>query len=125
MTCRGMRGATTAPINDVESILDATTELLQCMMVANGAFPGDVASAIFTVTTDLNAANPARAARELGWTETPLLCVQEMAAPDSLQRCIRVLLHWNTDRPPGQVRHIYLREAVGLRPDLVQEEESS
>jgi chorismate mutase len=78
---------------------------------------------IFTATSDLDAAYPARAAREMGWVHVPLLCMQEMAVVGSLPRCIRVLVLWNTDRPAGQVRHVYLRRARALRPDLVEEGE--
>jgi chorismate mutase len=76
-----------------------------------------VASVLFTATPDLDAAYPAVAARQLGWTETALLCVQEMAVRGSLPRCIRVLIHWNTDRSQDQLHHVYLREAKRLRPD--------
>jgi chorismate mutase len=78
----------------------------------------DVASAIFTTTPDLDAEFPALAARQLGWLEVPLLCGHELAVPGSLPRCIRVLVHWNTDRPQHEIYHIYIRDAVKLRPDL-------
>ena len=78
----------------------------------------DVASVYFTATPDLDAVCPAVAARQLGWTRTALLCVQEMVVPGSLPRCIRVLLHWNTDLPQHAIRHVYLGAAAELRPDL-------
>jgi chorismate mutase len=80
--------------------------------------PEDIASIIFTVTEDLSAAYPARAARQLGWTTVPLFCAREIPVPSSLQRCIRVLLHWNTDLPQAKIRHVYLGEAATLRPDI-------
>jgi chorismate mutase len=88
------------------------------MAAANNLDPADIASAIFTVTPDLDAAFPAQAARKIGWDHVPLLDTVEIGVPGSLPRCIRVLVNWNTDQPPYAVRHIYLREAVGLRPDL-------
>ncbi|MDW8102953.1 MAG: chorismate mutase, partial [Anaerolineae bacterium] len=78
MLCRGIRGATTVDTNSPEAILSATRELLQALVAANGLDPADLAGAIFTVTSDLNAAFPAQAARELGWTYVPLLCAQEI-----------------------------------------------
>lgn len=122
MICRGIRGATCVHANQAEAILTATRELLAHIVAANGVSVGDVASVIFTATPDLDAAYPARAAREMGWTQVPLLCVQEMAVQDSLPRCIRVLMHWNTDRRRDQIQHIYLRGTRALRPDLAEQE---
>ncbi|MCX7680703.1 MAG: chorismate mutase [Anaerolineae bacterium] len=120
MTCRAIRGAITVKTNDEQAILTATRELLAAIIAANELVLEDVVSVLFSVTPDLDAVNPARAAREMGWNHTPLLSVQEMAVANSLPRCIRVLIHWNTDRPPEQVRHVYLGEARVLRPDLVE-----
>ncbi len=101
-----------------EAILEATRELLQAIVAANSIDEPDIASVILTATPDLDAVYPAMAARQLGWTRTALMCVQEMAVPGSLPRCVRVLIHWNTDRSLDDLRHIYLREAHSLRPDL-------
>ncbi len=119
MVCRGVRGATTVEANDAEQILGATRALLARIMEVNAIHIEDIASVIFTATADLDAVYPARAAREMGWQHTPLLCMQEMAVVGSLPRCVRVLLHWNTDLAPEQVQHVYLGEARKLRPDLV------
>ena len=122
MNVRGVRGATTVDIDGEAAILSATSELLQALLRANpGMQVEDIASAWFTATDDLHAAFPARAARDLGWTETALMCAQEMRVRGGLERCIRVLLHWNTDLGQGQVRHVYLREARMLRLDLERE----
>ena len=115
--CRGVRGATTVKENSVEAILAATRELLYTMVRHNDIDPQDVASAYFTTTTDINAIYPATAARQLGWFDVPLLCGHEMEVPGSLQKCIRILLHWNTDKTPQEIIHVYLREATSLRPD--------
>lgn len=117
-TCRGIRGATTVEANDAQAILAATRELLSALVEANGLDVDDLASAIFSLTPDLNAAFPAAAARQLGWTRVPLFDVQEVPVPGSLPRCLRVLLHWNTDRSAAEVVHVYLRGARALRPDL-------
>ena len=122
MSCRGIRGAISVEGNSAEAILGATRELLERIVAANKLRAEDIASVIFTATPDLNAAYPARAAREMGWANVPLLCMQEMAVVGSLPRCVRVLVHWNTDLPGDQVHHVYLGEARTLRPDLVEEQ---
>lgn len=117
MPCRGVRGATTVDENEREAILQATRQLLALVIRRNAMEKQDVASAIFTTTPDLDAEFPALAARQLGWLEVPLLCGHEISVPGSLPRCIRVMIHWNTDRPQHEIHHIYVREAVRLRPD--------
>lgn len=115
--CRGIRGATTAADNTREAILEATRELLLKLIEANAIQTEDVASAIFTTSPDLNAEFPALAARELGWIDTALLCGHEMHVPGSLERCIRVLIHWNTTRSAAEIVHVYIRDAQHLRPE--------
>lgn len=116
--CRGIRGATTVEHDSATVILEATRELLDRIVEANGVAVEDLASAFFTVTPDLTAAFPAAAARDLGWQHVALLDAQEIPVPGSLPRCVRVLLHWNTGTPPAEIRHVYLRGAASLRPDL-------
>ena len=118
MYCRGIRGATTVEHNSREEILAATTELLQSLIERNDLHPEDVASAIFTVTEDLDAAFPALAARTMGWTEVALMCTREIPVPGSLSKCIRVLLHVNTTRSAAEIQHAYLQGAVKLRPEF-------
>jgi len=118
MSIRGIRGATTIVENTPEAILAGTRELLLALLQANPTVkPEDIASILFTMTEDLNAVHPALAARQLGWVDVPLMCAREIAVPGSVQRCVRVLIHWNTDMPQNAVRHVYLREAVTLRPE--------
>lgn len=118
MRCRGVRGATTVEANSRDEILTNTRQLLALMIRANQIEPEDVASAMFSVTSDLNAEFPALAARQLGWLDVPLLCTYEVDVPGSLRRCVRVLIHWNTEQPQHQIRHVYIKEATRLRPDL-------
>ena len=99
------------------AIRAATRELLEALVAANDLHIDEVASVIFSATPDLTAEVPARAAREMGWVETGIMCLAEMEVAGGLPRCIRVLIHWNTDLPPDQVRHVYLHAAVQLRPD--------
>jgi len=118
MSCRGVRGATTADSNSRDDILTATRQLLALMIHINDISPDDVASAIFSSTEDLNAEFPALAARQLGWLEVPLICTHEINVPGSLDLCVRILLHWNTDKRQDEVTHVYTKEAIRLRPDL-------
>jgi chorismate mutase len=121
MSVRGIRGAAVAESDHPKEILATTQGLLQAILAANPTLqPEDIASALFTVTGDLTSAYPARAARQMGWTEVPLMCALEIPVPGSLPHCIRVLLHWNTDLPQNQIQHVYLGAAASLRPDLIQ-----
>ncbi|MHB1295485.1 MAG: chorismate mutase [Anaerolineae bacterium] len=118
MTTRGVRGATTVAADDADVIFAATRALLEEMTARNGIRPEDLAAAFFTLTEDLSAAFPARAARALGWEQVPLLDAREIPVPGSLSRCIRVLLLWNCDIDQAQIVHVYQGEAQALRPDL-------
>ncbi|NLX95068.1 MAG: chorismate mutase [Rhodopirellula sp.] len=118
MPCRGVRGATTVDANTSEAILKGTRELLALMIRLNEIETEDVASAIFTTTKDLDAEFPALAARQLGWLNVALLCGYELTVPDSLQGCIRILVHWNTEKPADELVHVYVKGARRLRPDL-------
>ena len=115
--CRGIRGATTAVANTAEDILEATDELMRTVIALNELEPADVASVIFTTTPDLTATFPALAARDIGWTEVPLMCAHEMAVPGSLQKCVRVMIHVNTTKSAAEIRHVYLKGARELRPE--------
>ncbi|MGE5653354.1 MAG: chorismate mutase [Bacillota bacterium] len=115
---RGVRGATTVSADDREQIILATTELLTKMVEVNQIGTEDIASVLLTMTDDLHSVFPAAAARAMGWTEVPLTCARELEVDGALGHCIRVLLHWNTNRTQAQIRHVYLRDAVTLRPDL-------
>ena len=115
---QGIRGATTVGRNDAAEILAATDELLRALIEANELQPDDIVSGLFTVTRDLDAAFPARAAEEFGWNIVALLHATEIPVPGSLPRCIRVLVHWNTEVAQSDIQHVYIRDAVRLRPDL-------
>ena len=118
MPCRGVRGATTVQANTREEILTETRNLLALMIRLNGIESEDVAHAYFSVTKDLNAEFPALAARQLGWLDVPLMCGYEIHVPGALQRCIRILILWNTDKSQKEIIHPYLKGAKRLRPDL-------
>ena len=119
MPVRGLRGAVQIASDTPENIYTATRDLLQEICRRNERLnPEDIASIFFTMTPDLTSAYPALAARQLGWVQTPLLCAQEIPVVGSLPRVVRVLIHWNTDLSPDEVRHVYLGAAAALRPDL-------
>jgi chorismate mutase len=124
MMVRGIRGATTVTENSRDAILEAASELLGEVVRLNAIEHDHVASIVFTATQDLNAEFPAVAARQLGWTDIALECMPEMNVPGSLQRCLRILMHVNTTRPPRELVHVYLRGARALRPDLVAHHEA-
>jgi chorismate mutase len=119
MPVRGLRGATSASADTRDAILEATRELLSEMLRANGIADFDeIVSIVLTTTPDLTATYPAEAARELGMNFVPLLCASEIAVPGRLPRCVRVLMHVNSDKPARDMVHVYLREAKSLRPDV-------
>ena len=117
---RAIRGATTAQNNTKDEIFNATIEMMNEIISINDINISDIADIIFTVTPDLTAVFPAAAVREMGITDVPLL---DMAAPDidaALKKCIRVMVHINTDKENDALKHVYLRGAKALRPDLVR-----
>lgn len=121
---RGIRGAVTIKDNSPKAIREATKDLLSLIAAENKITSRDIISIIFTVTSDLDAAFPAEAARELGWNLVPLLCATEIPVPGSLEKCIRVLVHAYMPCSQEEVRHIYLGGAVKLRPDLNEKKEN-
>lgn len=118
MAVRGIRGATTADANTKTEILSKTREMLEVLVRLNNIRVENIASAIFSVTDDLDAEFPAVAARQMGWLYTPLFCTLEIPVQGSLTSCIRVLLHVNSDLRQDQITHVYLHGAKKLRPDL-------
>ena len=120
LRCRGIRGATTAAENTDTAIYDSTRELLSQMIETNQMVQGNVAAAYFTVTPDLNAAYPAAAARQLGWTSTALMCSTEIPVPGSMERCIRIMVLYNTEMSQQEIVNIYLNGTDTLRLQGVQ-----
>ncbi|MDP9226351.1 MAG: chorismate mutase [Actinomycetota bacterium] len=116
--CRGIRGAITTDGDGAEAVEAATKTLLEAIVEANGCLVEEVAAVIFTVPDELGTTNPSAAARKHGWSAVPLLAVREQAGDGGVQDCLRVLLLWNTTRSQAEIRHIYLRGARALRPDL-------
>lgn len=118
---RGVRGAITVTEDSNEEVLQETARLATEMARANNIDPETIASVIISTTTDISSAFPARAVRSIeGWTYVPVMCTHEMNVPGALEKCIRLLMHINTEKTQKEIQHIYLNEAVRLRPDLVK-----
>lgn len=115
---RGVRGAITVAVDREDEVYAATQELLTAMVKENDIRSEDIASVFFTATPDITSAFPAKAARNMGWTNVPLICFQEMNVSGALPLVIRILIHYSTERSQDQIKHVYLREAVVLRADL-------
>ncbi len=119
MTSRGIRGAITVENNTIEDIKNATVELLGEIISANKIEIENISFAIFTLTKDLNAAFPAKFAREdFNFNSVPMMCYNELDVPNSLQKCLRILLNVNTEKSQKEIKHIYLKGAKVLRKDL-------
>ena len=118
---RGVRGATTVDKNEIDDIRNSVIEMVNEILVQNNIETDTIACAEFTMTKDLNCAYPAKFAREIsGFEKVPLMCYQELDIDNSLQKCIRVLILFNTDKTQDEIKHIYLRNAKALRPDLTK-----
>lgn len=123
---RGFRGATTVMKNEETEILTETEKLVRKMITTNDIKPEQISHVFFSVTKDLNTVFPAKVSRQIeGWKHVPVMCMKEIDVPNSLERCIRVMLVANTTLEQQDVEHIYLNNAVKLRPDLIDEEKVS
>lgn len=119
---RGVRGAITVSHNDEGEMVQATKSLLDEMIKHNDISAEEVAQVIISVTEDLNATFPAKALRLLeDWTYVPVMCTQEISVPNSLPKCIRVMMTINTEKSQKDIEHIYMEDAVALRPDLLNQ----
>ena len=116
---RGMRGAITIEKDEPQLIWDETVKLVQAIVAANNVEPEHIASIIISTTPDITAAFPARSVRMMdGWEYVPVMCTHEMNVEGALPLCIRVMLHVETPIAQRDIQHIYLNDAVKLRPDL-------
>ncbi|AEI41350.1 chorismate mutase [Paenibacillus mucilaginosus] len=121
MGVRGIRGAITVEHNEENEILSATTELLHRIVLENGIVPEEIASVFITVTPDLTATFPAKTIRQMkDWELVPLMCSLEIPVEGALPKCIRFMVMVNTEKKQDEIVHVYLREAMRLRPDLTK-----
>ncbi len=121
MPVLALRGAITVDEDSPEEIDKQTTRLLTTLYERNTLSHDDIISIFFTATSDLRSAPPAASARRFGLVDVPLLCGQEMDVDGSLTSCIRLMLHLETSRERSELRHVFLRGAVVLRPELAEE----
>ncbi|WP_339227977.1 chorismate mutase [Oceanobacillus sp. FSL K6-2867] len=120
---RGLRGATTVLQNEENQMVENTRILIEEMVEKNNVHPTDISHVFISVTKDLNAGFPAKSLRKIpGWTFVPVMCMQEIDVPNSLPKCIRVMMVVNTSEDQNKIQHVFHHEAVRLRPDLVKEE---
>ena len=118
---RGLRGATTIESDKQELVWDETAKLVREVVAANNVDVDDITSIIISTTPDITSAFPARSVRLMeGWQYVPVMCMHEMDVPNALPLCIRVLIHANVEVSQKDVKHLYLNDAIKLRPDLAQ-----
>ncbi|MGE6752269.1 chorismate mutase [Rossellomorea sp. NPDC071047] len=116
---RGVRGATTTDYDNEKEVLLSTESLLREMILHNDIMAEDVASVFISATSDIRSVFPAKALRRIEeWKYVPVMCMQELDLPGALPNCIRVMIHLNTTTPQKDIQHIYMKNAVSLRPDL-------
>ncbi len=120
MAVRALRGAITVDADDPSEIRQRTIDMLQALFDRNSLEIDDVISILFTATVDLRSLPPAAAARAFGLVDVPLLCAQEMDVDGGLRKCIRLLLHIDTETERDDLRHVFLRGATTLRPELAE-----
>jgi chorismate mutase len=118
MPLRALRGATTIDVDDVTHLTERMVELLTALFERNGIDHDDVVSIIFTATDDIRCAFPATAARTFGLGDVPLICARELDVEGATPRCVRVMLHLETNRDRGDLHHVYQHGAANLRDDL-------
>jgi chorismate mutase len=120
MAVRAVRGATQLDEDSREHMLDRVAELVADVMTANDLAVDDFISIIFTATSDLVSEFPAYAARQLGFSDVPLVCARELEVEGSMPRVVRLMAHVETDLPRAEVTHVYLHGAANLRRDLAR-----
>ena len=113
-----LRGATTLEVDEKEHLLERVEQLLDQMISRNDLAHDDLISILFTATPDIHSVFPAVAARNMGMGDVPLICAQELEIEGAMPRCVRIMMHVNTERPRGELRHVYLEDARSLRDDL-------
>ncbi len=118
MAVRAIRGATQLEVDEREHLLERSAELVKAVLEANDLDHEDLISILFTVTPDLHSEFPAVAGRQIGLTDVPLMCMQEIDVPHALPRVVRMMVHAESSRSREKIQHVYLHGAVALRPDL-------
>ena len=115
---RALRGATTLDVDEPEHITERMLALFTELFERNDIDHDDLISIVFTATDDIHSIFPATAARKFGLGDVPLICARELDIEGGTRKCIRVMMHLWTERPRGELHHVYLEGAKGLRDDL-------
>jgi chorismate mutase len=115
---RALRGATTLDVDEKDHMFERVIALLEALFERNGLHHDDLISILFTATDDIHSAFPALAARKFGLGDVPLICARELDIDGGTPRCVRVMIHVATNRPRGDLHHVYLEGARNLRDDL-------
>lgn len=113
-----IRGAITVDKNAKKYILSAVKQLIETIIKQNNLKQEEIISFIFSTTDDLDQVYPGQAVRDLGFTKTSIMCLQEMKVKDSLSKCIRVMMSINNEKEKSEIKHVYLKKAANLREDL-------
>ncbi|HEX5366969.1 MAG TPA: chorismate mutase [Acidimicrobiales bacterium] len=115
---RAIRGATTLDVDEREHLFERVIALLDVLFERNAIRHDDLISVLFTATDDIHSAFPAEAARKFGLGDVPLICARELDVVGGAPRCIRLMLHLQSDLPRSALHHVYLEGARQLRDDL-------
>ena len=115
---RALRGATTIEVDETEHLFERVIALLEALFERNGLDHDDLISVLFTATDDIHSAFPALAARKFGLGDVPLMCARELDIEGGTPMCVRVMIHFATDKSRDALHHVYLEGARGLRDDL-------
>ena len=115
---RALRGATTVDVDEKNHLFERVIALLDEIFERNTLDHDDLISVIITATDDIHSAFPAEAARKFGLGDVPLLCARELDIEGGTPRCVRVLIHLQTEVPRDRLHHVYLEGARSLRDDL-------
>jgi chorismate mutase len=118
VSVRAVRGATQLESDTRDHMLDRVAEMVLDVMEANELSVDDFISIIFTATSDLHSEFPAYAARQLGFSDVPLICARELEIDASMPRIVRMMAHVETERTRKDITHVYLHGAAALRRDL-------
>src|SRR5690625_7650561 len=117
---RGVRGATTVAQNEATLILENTRTLVEEMIKKNSITPENVSHVFISVTNDINAGFPARSVREIhGWSLVPVVWMKEIEVPNSLEKCIRVMMVIGTDEEQDDINNILIMYAITLMQALM------
>ena len=113
-----IRGATTIERDCKEDIFLAVKELIDEIFLVNRVNKEEVRLVVFSLTTDIHAYHPAKAARECGYDFAPLFAAIEPEIDGGLKLCIRLMVFVERNMENRNIKHVYQRGAKVLRKDI-------